>query len=400
MANENPDISALLKDIEVKGASATSNTSDENARKALLESARSLVAALDPPFEVVAKMNWVDPYKWSTTRVAYDLNLFDKLLADNNAPKSCEKLSEMTGADSKLLSRMLKFLASCGFVAETNVNEFAPNAITAVLATRIVTGMTKNCYDTLAPVIATLPEFMSNTKYANPTDKNNSPFNFAHKTSQHYFEWLAQPENADQLQAMKDHMEFKTLGKKWFQSVDIPVIFNNLSSEKDATLMIDIGGSAGHDIIDFQKTFPELPGRLILQELPSVIASLPSIFPTQVEKVPHDMFTSQPVKGAKVYYLHMVLHDWPDESCRNILKNLIPAMKKGYSKILLNEIVVPDTGAGWFATGVDMLMMQCHAAQERTESDWRALVESVGLSLSKVWECEGSAEGLLEIELA
>jgi hypothetical protein len=240
---------------------------------------------------------------------------------------------------------------------------------------------------------------MKETNYNNPTDKDNSPFKFAFDTPLHYFEWLSQPEQAENLNAMKDHMEFKTLGKKWFETIDVADIFNNLSSDENAALMVDIGGSAGHDIIDFQKANPGLPGKLILQDLPAVIDSLPDSFPEVIQKVAHDMFTPQPIHGAKVYYLHMVLHDWPDESCRKALEALKPALKKGYSKILLNEIIVPDTGAGWYASGVDMLMMQTHASQERTETDWRKLVEAAGLKVSRVIRCEGGTEDLLEIEL-
>lgn len=95
-----------------------------------------------------------------------------------------------------------------------------------------------------------------------------------------------------------------------------------------------------------------------------------------------------------------MLHDWPDASCVEILSNLKPALEKGYSKILINEIVVPDVNAHWFATSVDFIMMACHASQERREKHWRALIESVGgLKLSKIWDCGGAPEKLIEIEL-
>ena len=55
-----PDVAALLADVDTKGKNVTSNTSDEDARKALLESAKSLVAVLETPFEVIARMNWLE----------------------------------------------------------------------------------------------------------------------------------------------------------------------------------------------------------------------------------------------------------------------------------------------------------------------------------------------------
>ncbi|KAF2112724.1 putative hydroxyindole O-methyltransferase [Lophiotrema nucula] len=400
MNSPSPDITTLLKDVDAKGKSVTNSTSDDNPRKALLESARSLVTALETPFEVVARMNWFDPPKWAMTRIGYDLNLFDKMLENNRSPKSCEELGKLTGADPKLLSRMLKHLYCCGFVNETGSNEFAPNAITAALATRICKGMTIDCYDLMNQVNAKLPEYLKNTKYQNPTDKDASIFQFAFDTKLHYFEWLSLPEHAAKIETFNAHMDFKTLGKKWFQSTDVSAILNDPSPDPESVLMIDIGGNAGHDIVDFKKAFPEMKGRLVLQELPAVINSLTADFPKDIEAQEHDMFTPQPIHGAKAYYLHMVLHDWPDDSCRQVLAQLVPAMKNGYSKILLNEIVIKDKDADWFSTSVDMLMMLCHSAYERTESDWRALCEGVGLRVSKIWDCEGNPEKVIEIELA
>jgi hypothetical protein len=54
------DISALLADVSCKGSVFNGNKPDGNAQKALLESARSLVAALESPFEVIHRMNWLE----------------------------------------------------------------------------------------------------------------------------------------------------------------------------------------------------------------------------------------------------------------------------------------------------------------------------------------------------
>lgn len=147
-----------------------------------------------------------------------------------------------------------------------------------------------------------------------------------------------------------------------------------------------MGGNTGQDILGFHKAHPNLPGRLIIQDLPATIQSLDTAKLEPVEAMAHDFFTPQPVKGAKAYYMKMVLHDWPDTQCREILSNIKPAMERGHSKILINEIVIPETGADWFATSVDMLMMVTHSAAERRENDWRELLESVGLKIVKIWD--------------
>lgn len=52
----------------------------------------------------------------------------------------------------------------------------------------------------------------------------------------------------------------------------------------------------------------------------------------------------------------MVLHDWPDDLVIQILRNLRPALKKGYSKILICEIVMPRTGASMYQASLDIAL--------------------------------------------
>jgi hypothetical protein len=115
-------------------------------------------------------------------------------------------------------------------------------------------------------------------------------------------------------------------------------------------------------VLSYAKTYPSLPGRLIVQNLPASIDVLDRKQLKPIEAMSHDFFTIRPIEGAKAYYVKMVLHDRPVSEARKILGNIKPATKPEYSKILINEIVVPDMNADWFSTSVDMLMMTAHAA--------------------------------------
>lgn len=75
-------------------------------------------------------------------------------------------------------------------------------------------------------------------------------------------------------------------------------------------------------------------------------------------------------------------------------------MKKDYSKILFNENVIPDRGAHWRSTALDLLMMASFSSTERTERAWKTLLESAGLKIVKIWNYEKDAESLIEAELA
>lgn len=98
--------------------------------------------------------------------------------------------------------------------------------------------------------------------------------------------------------------------------------------------------------------------------------------------------------------MHSVLHDWPDEACRKILLNVKAAMKPGHSRLLINENVVPDVGAQWEATALDILMMALLGSRERTRENWTELMTGVGLRIVEIYTARNGAESLIECELA
>ncbi len=80
-----------------------------------------------------------------------------------------------------------------------------------------------------------------------------------------------------------------------------------------------------------------------------------------------------------------ILRDWPDDKCLIILSQIKAAMKPGYSKIIVNEIVLPDKGMTLTAAQLDITMMSAMAATERTERQWRAIMDAAGLVIEKIW---------------
>lgn len=104
--------------------------------------------------------------------------------------------------------------------------------------------------------------------------------------------------------------------------------------------------------------------------------------------------------GARGYFLHSVLHDWPDNVCMKILARLRAAMEPGYSRLLINENVIADTGAHWQATSLDFIMLGDLAGSERTETQWRTLIEAAGFKIMHIWTADRWSESLIECEVA
>ena len=105
--------------------------------------------------------------------------------------------------------------------------------------------------------------------------------------------------------------------------------------------------------------------------------------------------------GARVYYTHFVLHDWPDDKCCQILRNLITAMKPNYSKLLLNESVLPDVDCPSSLAAGDLNMMSIMGGMKRTKGQWEELLRSVDLHVVKIWKSPnlGSEEAVIEAVL-
>lgn len=75
-------------------------------------------------------------------------------------------------------------------------------------------------------------------------------------------------------------------------------------------------------------------------------------------------------------------------------------MTPNYSKILINEMVVPLEGGDLFALQSDINMMSIVAGMERTEEQWHRLLGEVGLKIVKVWTEEPDSESIIEAMLA
>lgn len=150
--------------------------------------------------------------------------------------------------------------------------------------------------------------------------------------------------------------------------------------------------------------------KFIVQDLPSVESEFerhlePSLAPRMSFQA-HDFFTPEPVKGADVYFLKHILHDWADPISIKILQQLLPAMIPGKSRIIIMDGVVPEYGEVPTAimrlhTCMDLQMMMSLNAKERTEKDWKELVQSADQRL-RVVACVvpfGSAHGVIEVVL-
>ncbi|KAF2164534.1 hypothetical protein M409DRAFT_24935 [Zasmidium cellare ATCC 36951] len=146
-------------------------------------------------------------------------------------------------------------------------------------------------------------------------------------------------------------------------------------------LLVDVGGGIGHDLVNFneRRKSLDIPGHLVLQDLPNVIAQVPKDWALQMTKGAHSFFDPQPdqYRHARAYYMRMILHDWANAACLTILGRLRDAVKPGYSTLLLNGIILPSVECPYWAAATDPTPMSSFGGKERTLQEWHELIDQV-----------------------
>ena len=143
--------------------------------------------------------------------------------------------------------------------------------------------------------------------------------------------------------------------------------------------LCDVAGGHGHLLSHILLKFPRLHGTIL--ELPSVIENAPVLWAERLgvadrcRYVGGDMF--QGVPRADAYLMKMVLHDWDDAECVQILTHTHRAASSG-GAVFIIEHVVPGAETPHFSKLFDIHMMCWGTGRERTAEEYVSLLERAG----------------------
>jgi hypothetical protein len=152
-----------------------------------------------------------------------------------------------------------------------------------------------------------------------------------------------------------------------------------------AGLFIDIAGGSGMMLSAILKARPAARG--IVMDLLFTEAEANRNLAAQgvadrCDFVAGDFFESVPA-GGDLYLMKWILHDWADEKAAAILRSLHRAMP-AHAKLLLVEAVVSESNDAMVGRLMDINMMVMCGGKERTELQWRTLLQSAGFSVLRV----------------
>ena len=164
--------------------------------------------------------------------------------------------------------------------------------------------------------------------------------------------------------------------------------------------IVDVGGGFGELLAAILRANPDTRG--VLFDRPHALEGARALMEAarvadRCECVPGDFFEAIP-GGADVYLLKSVIHDWNDERGGAILRNCRRAME-GRARLLLVERIVPQQlGASAAHRSIargDLNMLVGLGGRERTEDEYRVLLDAAGLQVKTVVSA-GRTFGVIE----
>lgn len=293
------------------------------------------------------------------------LNVADLIQAGET---SVDVLARVTGTNANVLYRVLRALAGYGIFVETQSRHFAltPEAETLCADARV----------SLRPLLMLVGSDWALDAWTH--------LDHSIRTGQPAFDVAHGDPLFDHLQKNREHADVyhgAMTGRTGYISKDIATSYD-FSPFK--TLM-DVGGGEGILLTTILANTPGLQG--VLFDLPGISTANPLILDDsgvadRCTIIEGDFFEPIPA-GPDAIIMKSIIHDWNDESAREILKNCSKCLAPS-GTLLLCEFIVPDKNLPGMSKLMDLEMLVMSGGAERTEEEFRTLLASAGFTLDRV----------------
>jgi hypothetical protein len=324
-------------------------------------SARSSV-----PGEADRDVLWQAANAFRTTQALYvvaKLGIPDLL---RDGPKTIEDLARQAKAHPRSLFRLLRYLAGIGFFTQDKSNRFGLTPKSEPLRS--------DAPNSMRPMVIFLGEDQYPATGALLHTVQSGETSFDHLYGMGHFEYLAKHPEAS--------ARFNAAMASGLRQSENPLDRYDFSRRR---VVVDVGGGRGDQIVSILRANPTMKG--ILFDLPQVASDARTYLKAsgvagRCDLVTGDAFQSIP-RGGDAYVMSRVLHDWPDEKAALLVANCRKAISDE-GILLIRDSVLPEGDAPSPAKQMDITMLIMTGGHERSEEEWRVLLEASGFSLGKV----------------
>jgi C-methyltransferase len=149
--------------------------------------------------------------------------------------------------------------------------------------------------------------------------------------------------------------------------------------------IVDIAGGHGRLLAGILAAAPRAKG--VLFDMPHVVAGAEPLLrkhrvADRVRIADGSFFDSVP-DGGDLYVLKNIIHDWPDDRARQILKTVRAATRDG-ATLLLVECVIPPHDRDFVAKWMDLGMLVDNTGRERTGEEYQNLLQQSGFHMIRI----------------
>lgn len=296
--------------------------------------------------------------------VAARLHLADHLA---DTPQPATELARLVGADEAALRRVLRALAGLGILIETD-GAFALTTLGQFLR--------RDLPDSLHGIAVLYGDDWLWSAYGQMLHSALTGHTaFAHVHGTPFYEYLDR--NTSAAAHFQDAMAS-------YSRQEATAIAEAYDFPANSTV-VDVGGGQGTLLAALLSAHPSLSG--VLFDQPAVVARAEQVFAAagvapRATGVGGDFFSSVLPEG-DVYVLKSVVHNWDDQAAERLLQSCRRAMRPG-ARLLIAERVVPSDNAPSEAKLFDINMLVIVGGRERTQAEYRRLLERSGLALLRV----------------
>ncbi len=325
-----------------------------------MQTVATLLDRLDPVAEATMRNLIGGAVRTQAIYVAAKLGIADHL---SLGPRTAEELAGRVDAHAPTLRRVLRYLASSGVFVESEDGRFALNRLAEWLQTAHPRSM--------RPSAIRAGEGLWNVagRLLSAVRTGGTPYEEIH--GQPFFERVDP-------QAFAARMSATTGG--------LGEAIAALETFSRARRVVDVGGGNGALLLRLLDARPQLQGVLFDRAetiAAETVAAAREKAGGRLELAAGDFFESLP--AGDVYVLSWILHDWDDEKAVSILRAcggdvvivevLLPARAEATA-------IAPGMLADPFTLDLQMLLLT--GGRERTQEEYRALLEQGGFEIVRV----------------
>ncbi|KLU85170.1 hypothetical protein MAPG_04200 [Magnaporthiopsis poae ATCC 64411] len=400
------DLVGLAEALLESAKAAQANPENKELKMAVAKMAKRVGSEAAGP-ESIIPMYAVAFGEIGATYQFMEWKLFDKIPKEKSI--SYQELADSVGADVSVISRLGGMLVASGRLIQTSSGHVKHSATSHMFANGHNAG---NLFRILLEHglrgYLHWPEFFAKYGPHEPTGPTHNPFTFSHgHPEMNVFDVVALDDERARIFA-SSMRSADSISARFGGPASI-YDFSWLGVEAGKTaadganarpLLVDVGGSHGDTLKHIMQVVTSLPQeRCVLQDRAEVIeesarAADPAL--AGIRRIAHDFNTEQPVRGALVYLLRRVLHDYGDDVCIGILKHLAAALPADddRARVLIMDQVLSDPPSPANAAA-DLVMLNI-GGKERSPAIFEKIVGAAGMRVVKIHRKEGSEVGVVE----